>query len=105
MATQTFPLALNRFLAKVVGSANDRELKRLGFVVDRVNGLEEATERLSDDELRATAEEFRGRLRDLAGAEPASLDRDEAKRAAPLDEALDDLLPEVFARVREAARR
>src|SRR6185369_2747792 len=90
MATQTFPLALNRILAKVVGSENDRELKRLGRLVDRVNDLERDVEQLADDELRATTELFRSQL-DL--------------EANDLARALDEILPEVFARVREAARR
>src|SRR5262245_52347062 len=90
MATQTFPLALNKLMAKVVGSANDRELRRLHLLVDRVNDLERDVEQLADDELRATADLFRSQL-DLASDD--------------LDRALDEILPEVFARVREAARR
>jgi len=64
---------------------NERELRRLRAVVDRVNALEPEVERLSDEELRGKTPEFRRRLE--AG------------------ETLDELLPEAFAVVREAACR
>src|SRR3954451_20120232 len=70
---------------RLFGSANDRLVKSLHKEVERVNALEPEVERLSDDELKARTEEFRGRL---------------AK-----GETLDNLLPEAFATVREAARR
>ncbi len=70
---------------KVFGSKNSRELKRMGKLVARVNALEEQMRALSDENLRAKTAEFRQRLE--AGA------------------TLDDLLPEAFATVREAAQR
>ncbi|TXC69056.1 preprotein translocase subunit SecA [Sphingorhabdus soli] len=73
-------------LAKsIFGSSNDRYVKSLGKTVDAVNALESSFEPLSDDELRGKTQEFRDRLE--AG------------------ETLDDLLPEAFATVREAAKR
>ncbi len=72
-------------LKKVFGSRNDRELKRLHKTVKRINELESDFEALSDADLRAKTDEFRGRL--TGGASP------------------DDLLPEAFATVREAGRR
>jgi preprotein translocase subunit SecA len=72
-------------LIGIIGDPNERELKRLQPVVDRINALEGEFEKLSDDELRAKNAEFKQRL---GGGE--SLDR---------------LLPEVFAAVREAAKR
>jgi preprotein translocase subunit SecA len=73
-------------LAKsIFGSANDRYVRGLGKYVDAVNALEPSIQALSDDELRAQTDLFRQRL---AGGEP-----------------LDDLLPEAFATVREAAIR
>src|SRR5260370_11029468 len=65
--------------------SNEGELRRLRKIAERVNALEERTKSFSDDELRRRTELFRERL---------------AK-----GEMLDDLLPEVFAAVREAARR
>ena len=70
---------------KVFGTKNSRELKRMGKLVVRVSAFEERIHRLADDELKAKTVEFRQRLE--AGA------------------ALDDLLPEAFATVREAALR
>ncbi|MCC7516983.1 MAG: preprotein translocase subunit SecA [Pseudomonadales bacterium] len=72
-------------LKKVFGSKNERELKRLRKVVASVNALEPTMEALTDDALRNKTVEFRERL---------------AK-----GETLDQLLPEAFACVREAARR
>ncbi len=76
---------ISNLLKKVFGSRNDRELKRLKKTVKRINDLESEIEALSDDQLRAKTDEFRGRL--TGGA------------------SLDDLLPEAFAVVREAGRR
>jgi len=73
-------------LAKsIFGSANDRYVRGLGKYVDAVNGLEPNMQALSDDELRGQTEVFRQRLAN--------------------GEKLDNLLPEVFATVREAAVR
>src|SRR5881398_250196 len=69
----------------IFGSANDRYVRGLGKYVDAVNGFEPNISALSDDELMGQTELFRRRL---AGGE-----------------ALDDLLPEAFATVREAAQR
>src|ERR1700719_2106081 len=70
---------------RLFGSANDRYIKSLGFLVEQINELEPELELLSDDALRARTAEFRQRLED--GAE------------------LDDLLVEAFATVREASKR
>src|SRR5882672_5719158 len=68
-----------------VFDSNEGELRRLRKIAQRVNALEETAKAFTDDELRRRTELFRERL---------------AK-----DETLDDLLPEAFAAVREAARR
>ncbi|MGE3529653.1 MAG: preprotein translocase subunit SecA, partial [Methyloceanibacter sp.] len=78
-------LSFGALASKVFGSANDRKLKKYGPLVAQINALEAETEALSDEALRARTDEFRARLRDGAN--------------------LDDLLPEAFATVREAARR
>jgi len=72
-------------LKKIFGSRNDRELKRIGKMVKSINELEADYDALSDDDLRAKTEEFRGRV--TAGA------------------SLDQLLPEAFAAVRAAGKR
>ena len=76
---------LDKLLAKVVGTQNDRELKRLRPIVAEVNAFEPAIQALTDEQLRGKTAEFRARLAN--------------------GEALDDLLPEAFAVVREAGRR
>ncbi|MBF2755301.1 MAG: preprotein translocase subunit SecA [Gammaproteobacteria bacterium AqS3] len=72
-------------LQNIFGSSNSRWLRRHRRTVERINALEPDLLSLSDEELQGSAERFRERLQ--AG------------------EKLDDLLPEVFARVRESARR
>jgi len=76
---------INAILTKIIGSRNERLLKRLRPVVEQINALEPAVQALDDAGLAAKKGEFRGRLE--AG------------------ESLDDLLPESFAVVREAGRR
>ncbi|MDY6892125.1 MAG: preprotein translocase subunit SecA [Chloroflexota bacterium] len=74
-----------RRLTGIIGDSNERELKRLRPIVDRINALESDFEKLSDAELREKTTTHKARL---------------AK-----GESLDALLPEVFAAVREAAKR
>ena len=72
-------------LTKLIGGSNDRAVGKLRPIVDEVNELEASFERLSDADLRAKTSEFRGRLGER--------------------EDLDDIRPEAFAAVREAAKR
>jgi preprotein translocase subunit SecA len=76
---------LPKLLTSIFGSRNDRLLKQYRQVVAKVNALEAAFEALSDDELRAKTDEFRGRV--------------------ARGESLDSLLPEAFAVVREGGKR
>ncbi len=78
-------LGMGKIAKKIFGTANDRYIKSLQPQINAINGLEEEFQKLSDDELRAKTEEFRARLNDGA--------------------ALDSLLVEAFAAVREAAKR
>jgi preprotein translocase subunit SecA len=75
----------NKVAKKIFGSRNDRLVKSLYKVVDKINAFEASVQELSDEALRAKTAEFRERL--AQGAE------------------LDDLLPEAFAVVREAGVR
>lgn len=72
-------------LKKIFGSSNDRYLKSLQPAVDHINSLEPEFEKLSDSDLKEKTTEYRSRLEK--------------------GETLDDLLPEAFATVREAAKR
>ncbi|CAI1760774.1 preprotein translocase subunit SecA [Serratia ficaria] len=76
---------LVKLLTKVFGSRNDRTLRRMRKVVEQINRMEPDMEKLSDDELKAKTNEFRARLEK--------------------GEALDSLIPEAFAVVREASKR
>ena len=76
---------LIKMLTKVFGSRNDRTLRRMRKVVNIINGMEPAMEKLSDDELKAKTAEFRARLEK--------------------GEVLENLIPEAFAVVREASKR
>ncbi|MFC2059363.1 preprotein translocase subunit SecA, partial [Chloroflexota bacterium] len=72
-------------LTSLIGDSNEKQIKRLEPVVDRINSLEPELETLSNDALRSKTSEFKSRLAQ--------------------GESLDNLLPEVFATVREAAKR
>ena len=76
---------LSAIAKKVIGSRNERLVRRMRKSVERINALEPDLEKLSDGELRVKTEEFRSRLKEVA--------------------TLDDLLPEAFATVREASKR
>ncbi len=87
------------------GDPNERTLKELRLLVDEINKLEEGMKKLKDEEIKAKTEEFKKRL---------GLENDDAKSTgsfvakAPQDDTdkkLDELLPEAFALVREAAKR
>ena len=73
------------FLKKIVGDSNDRVVKQITPIADEIESLAEQYRALSDEQLREKTAEFKQRLAD--------------------GEDLDDILPEAFATVREAARR
>jgi preprotein translocase subunit SecA len=94
----------NSVIAKVFGTSNDRAVKRMMPTVAQINALEPAMQALSDEELRNKTVEFRKRIADaLAGIEDTPENAEE--RHAAEKAALDALLPEAFAVVREAGRR
>ena len=72
-------------VTKIFGTHSERELKRISPLVDRIEALRPDMQALTDEQLKAKTEEFKKRLWD--------------------GETLDDLLPEAFAVVREAAKR
>jgi len=98
---------LNNLLAKVFGTSNERAVKRLLPQVAQINALEPEIHALSDEALRAKTAEFRQRVVDSVAAEkldPADPEAADALRAAE-KRALDEILPEAFAVVREAGIR
>ncbi|HEU4965603.1 MAG TPA: preprotein translocase subunit SecA [Bacilli bacterium] len=72
-------------LKKIVGDSNEREIKKLRKVVDKINSLEQEVQGMSDEQLRGKTFEFKERYQN--------------------GESLDSLLPEAFAVVREAGKR
>jgi preprotein translocase subunit SecA len=103
-------------LKKIFGSRNERLLKQYGRVVREINALEADIARLSDDQLRAKTEAFRSRVAervDKVQQKRAEVDADEAPATETQDaeidrvrrEALEEILPEAFAVVREAGKR
>lgn len=74
-----------KYITKIVGSRNERELKKLWTSVEEINSLEPSISALSDTELKAKTVEFRKRIED--------------------GEDLDNILPEAFAVVRETSQR
>jgi preprotein translocase subunit SecA len=91
---------LDKILTKIFGTANERLIKRLLPVVTAIGELEADIKQLNDEELRAKTVEFRARI---AAKLEGITDKDEVKAAEKL--ALDELLPEAFAVVREAGWR
>jgi preprotein translocase subunit SecA len=119
---------LKQLVTKVMGTRFERELKRIQPIVDAIHGHEQRLKALSDAELQAQTATFRGRLAERVGALAAEVARlkqekhdcPDADQRVVLDRALaeaekrlaqetqaglSDLLPEVFATVREASRR
>ena len=91
---------LNKFVKVFGGDPNKREIEKTTDIVDQINDLEPQFEALSDEALCAKTDEFRLRLADeLQGIE------DEGERYTVEQAVLDELLPEAFAVVREAAKR
>jgi len=79
----------NKVAAKIFGTSNERELKRIMPLIERVNAFEAAIKPLTDERLRAKTEEFRQRIRERVDAIE---DVDEQNQA--LKAALDEILPE-----------
>ncbi|HEX2919009.1 MAG TPA: DEAD/DEAH box helicase, partial [Edaphobacter sp.] len=90
----------DKALTKVFGTANDRVIKRLVPVVAQINALEPSIKELSDEQLRAKTAEFKARI----ASQLEGLTDPEAIKTAER-QALDEILPEAFAVVREAGWR
>src|ERR1043166_1123759 len=114
-------------IKKIVGTKNDREIKRIRPFVDEINSLEPDYQKLTDAELREKTEQFKAQIREATAdliksfeelnAETLAADADQREelktRSGELEkeileaeaEALREILPEAFAAVREASRR
>ncbi|MDQ3541237.1 MAG: preprotein translocase subunit SecA [Chloroflexota bacterium] len=76
---------MRSFFSKLMGDPNDKEVTQISPIVDQINALEPSFEAMSGDELRGLIADLRARYED--------------------DDDLDEMLPEVFAATREAAKR
>ncbi|HTX75280.1 MAG TPA: preprotein translocase subunit SecA [Terracidiphilus sp.] len=94
------PVSFEKVLTKIFGTSNERIIKKLVPLVAQISVLEPAMQQLSDEQLKARTAEFRGRI---AARLEGLTDADEIKEAERL--ALDEILPEAFAVVREAGWR
>jgi preprotein translocase subunit SecA len=103
---------INALIAKVFGTSNEREVKRLMPRVAAINALEPDVRKLTDEQLRAKTDEFRQRIKERLTSIPDEPDADidrrkelDDERTKLVNEVLDDLLEEAFAVVREGGRR
>ena len=114
-------------IKKIVGTKNEREIRRIQPLVEKINALEPQYEKLTNAELRAKTDEFKKRIQEATAACRAALEENHTQAAAATGErreelkteageiekelrqavakVLDDILPEAFAAVREASRR
>lgn len=86
-------------LLKLLGDPNERKVKSIMGIVDHINALEPEFEKMTDSELRAKTEEFKGILSTRKTSDDFLTDRALEK------EALDKILPDAYAVVREAGKR
>src|SRR5712675_3095640 len=93
-------MSFDKVLTKVFGSSNERFLKAIRPAIVRINEWEPEIQALSDDELRARTEKFK---QQVAEAVKDAGTKEERKRLE--QEALEEILPEAFAVVREASKR
>ena len=96
---------IDKFLTKVFGSSNQRYLKTLLPIVNRVNALEPDVKRLSDDEMRERIAALRAQVIERVGDTSGRGEEAVKERKRRTQEALDEILPEVFALTREASVR
>ncbi|MCL6481728.1 MAG: preprotein translocase subunit SecA, partial [Firmicutes bacterium] len=93
--------AINRVLARLIGTKHERDIRRLKPLVEAINALEPEMQRLTSAEMRARTEQFREQVRAALG-DTTPEDPDYRQK---LDSALEAILVPAFALVREAARR
>jgi len=92
--------SFDKVLTKVFGSSNERFLKTIKPLIAEINEFEPAVKKLTDDQLREKTVEFKARIAD---AIKDARDKDDRKYRE--QQALNEILPEAFAVVREASVR
>ncbi len=110
---------MSSLLTKIFGTQQERYVKKLLPLVNKINSLEKKISKLPDKALQGKTDEFRGKLRPmikeinslekeivgLPQIEKEAAQSDLQKKRQELDSLFEDFLPEAFAVVREAARR
>ena len=96
---------IDKFLTKVFGSQNQRYLKGLMPTVARINELEAEIKKLSDEQMRERIAQIREQVIGEIGETRAKTDEEKQARKRRTREALDRVLPDVFALTREASVR
>lgn len=92
-------MSMMKLLLKVLGDPNEKKVKGIMGIIDHINALEPEFEKMTDAELRAKTDEFKEILANRKTSDDFIQDRILEK------EALDKILPEAFATVREAGKR
>ena len=95
----------NFIVQKIVGNQNERELKKMSKKIQNINVLEPKISKLSDDQLRAKTDEFKKKIAQRLSLEGFSKIEDDKQKKKVLQAALDEVLVEAFAVVREVGRR
>ncbi|TFG77142.1 MAG: preprotein translocase subunit SecA [Thermodesulfobacteriales bacterium] len=93
---------ISYIMKKIVGSQNEREIKKLGSIIDVVNEYEEGLSKLSNIELKEKTDSLIEHVKSSLNGNSVI---DDEKQAQILEDTLEEILPESFAVVREAARR
>src|SRR6185503_1772318 len=93
---------LKNFVKIFGGDPNRKTIEQLSGLAEQINSLEPQFQALSDEELRARSEEFKHRVAQLIG----NIDGlDEKEQFKVQQQALEEILPEAFAAVRESSKR
>lgn len=93
---------ISYIMKKIVGSQNERDIKKLGSIVDVVNEHEAALLKLSNSALKEKTDSF---IEKVKSSLNENGDLEDEEHAEILENTLEEILPEAFATVREAARR
>ena len=91
---------IKKLFNSILGDANAKAIKRYEIVVREINALESSIKSLSDDELKNKTTEFKQKIQSVINS-----NKPEEENSKVVSKKLDEILPEAFAVVREAARR
>ena len=96
---------INFIVKKIMGTQNERELKRLSHKIQAINALEPGFSQLSDSELKTKTDEFKQKINEQLSSHNYSQIEDPQQKKKIMQSALEEVLTEAFAVVREASKR